>query len=82
MALAMDPRLKLRGVLFSMKHFYKNMCIDEKDDDVIKAVDVRDGLDKMYKAYDQRYGHYRNIGRGSAPGASSSSAQPLFSMWD
>ena len=58
------------------------MQIDEKDNDVIKAVDVRNGLGKMYKAYDQRYGHYRNLGRSATPGASSSSAQPLFSMWD
>ena len=49
MALAMDLRLKLKGVIFSMKNFYKNMCIDEKDDDVIKAVDIRDGLDKMLR---------------------------------
>ena len=52
MALAMDHRLKLKGVIFSMKYFYKNMCIDEKGDDVIKVVDVRDGLEKMYTADD------------------------------
>ena len=52
MTLAMDLRLKLKCVIFSMKHFYKNLCIDEKDDDVIKAVNVRDGLEKMYKVYD------------------------------
>ena len=46
MALARDPRLKLKGVIFSMKYFNKNMCIDENDVDVIKAVDVRDGLEK------------------------------------
>ena len=36
----------------------------------------------MYKAYDQRYGHYRNLGRGSTLVTSSSSVQPLFTIWD
>ena len=46
MVLVIDPRLKLKGVLCSMKHFYKNVCINENDDGVIKEKDVRDGLEK------------------------------------
>lgn len=46
MALTMDPRLKLKNVLFSMKQFYMNICINKNDDDVTKEKAVRDDLEK------------------------------------
>lgn len=54
LALAMNPRLKHKSVVFSVKHFYMNMCIDKNDDNVIKGKDVSDDLEKMYRAYDFR----------------------------
>lgn len=53
--LAIDHRLKLKGVLFRMKYFYLNACINENDDDIIKENDIIDGLRKMYRAYHQRF---------------------------
>lgn len=33
MALVMNPKYKLRGVVFCIKIFYKNTCINKDDDD-------------------------------------------------
>lgn len=78
----MDPILKLKGELFNMKHFYSNMHINENDDDIIKQKDVRDGLEKTFRGYDQRYGHFRNVGRSSSSNGSSLRVEPLFTMWN
>lgn len=53
----MDPRYKLKGVLLCMHHYCKSMCLDE-----IKEKNVRDGLERMYRAYDQRYSYFMNLG--------------------
>lgn len=42
----MNPKLKFKGVLFSMQHFYSNMRINEYVVDVIKEKDVTYGLKK------------------------------------
>lgn len=47
LALAMDPKLKLKSILFNIKYFYINMYINENDDDIITKKDVRDGLEKI-----------------------------------
>lgn len=37
---------------------------------------------KMYRACDQRYSYFRNLGYFTSLGASSSSVHSIFSMWD
>lgn len=53
-----------------------NLCIDE-----IKEKNVRDCLEHMYRAYDQIYSHFRNLGRLFSLGASSSGGDTLQLMW-
>lgn len=65
-----------------MCHVYVNVRIDEKDKDVIKEKDVRDGLEEMYIASDRRYSHFRKLGRSSFVSASSSGPQTFPSMWN
>lgn len=47
------------------------------DENVIIKKDIRDSLEKMYRAYDHRYGYYRNLGRSFSSDISSLSDQPL-----
>lgn len=52
-------------------------AIFTKDNDIIKDKDIRDGLEHMYKAYDQRCSS-----RSSSASASSLDFQTLQPMWD
>lgn len=40
----MDPRHKHKGVLFCIHQYYKNTCINENNDNVIKKM-----LERYYK---------------------------------
>lgn len=58
-----------------------NICINKNDDDVTKEKVVRDDLGKIYRAYNQIYCHYRNLGHSLSSDVSLS-VQLLFSMWN
>lgn len=53
-----------------------------KDKDIIKEKHIRDGLEHMYRAYDQRYSSFNNFVRSSSTSASSLGFQTHQPTWD